>query len=157
MCNGITFNDVFNDVFDDDFEMPPQQDECNHLNCINRQWSNMDRIFHHACSLTSDTVYDCDTCYDMHDNETVVCKLIPRVNSDKVKSQFSRYVKELTDHCRIGLMSDIKNQAMVFQQRMLMKGTILNDLIAIIMHPSRIQKQLEMFDDIEDYFESIGC
>ncbi|GMF63758.1 unnamed protein product [Phytophthora fragariaefolia] len=34
---------------------------------------------------------------------------------------------------------------------------IAEELIASAMHPSRIQKQLNNFNDIEKFFESMGC
>ncbi|GMF35595.1 unnamed protein product [Phytophthora lilii] len=42
-------------------------------------------------------------------------------------------------------------------QKRLFREYIAEELIASAMHPSRIQKQLDGYDDIEDFFESMGC
>jgi len=55
------------------------------------------------------------------------------------------------------LSDDIQNQATMFNQRRLFRDSIHQDLIAAAMHPNRIKKQLDQFDDIEDFFETIGC
>ncbi|GMF33089.1 unnamed protein product [Phytophthora lilii] len=34
---------------------------------------------------------------------------------------------------------------------------ICEEIIASAMHPSRMMKQMQQFDDIEDFFESMGC
>ncbi|KAJ8571726.1 hypothetical protein ON010_g5109 [Phytophthora cinnamomi] len=36
------------------------------------------------------------------------------------------------------------------------KNNVLKELIVEAMHPSRVMKQMESFDDIEDLFESMG-
>jgi hypothetical protein len=61
------------------------------------------------------------------------------------------------DHHRWTFKYLILNQATMFKQRRIFKYTIHQDLIAAAMHPNRIQKQLEQFDDIEAYFDAIGC
>jgi hypothetical protein len=55
------------------------------------------------------------------------------------------------------LSDDIQNQATMFKQRRLFRDSIHQDLIVAAMHPNRIQKQLDQFDDIEDFFNAIGC
>ena len=37
------------------------------------------------------------------------------------------------------------------------KTQISKELVATVMHPCRIQAQMEQFDDIESYFEMMGC
>jgi hypothetical protein len=55
------------------------------------------------------------------------------------------------------LSDDIQNQAKMFKQRRFFRDNIHQDLITAAMHPNRIQKQIDQFDDIEAYFDAIGC
>jgi hypothetical protein len=43
------------------------------------------------------------------------------------------------------------------QHKTTFEENIQQDLIAAAMQPNRIKKQIDQFDDIEAYFESIGC
>ena len=66
---------------------------------------------------------------------------------------------------RIRLMNDIRfsvskiNECKIArsQHEDTMRNTVHEDLIATVMHPCRIQAQMEQFDDIESYFEMMGC
>ncbi|GMF37327.1 unnamed protein product [Phytophthora lilii] len=54
----------------------------------------------------------------------------------------------------------IKAKANIFidkRTQRLFREQIFEELIATVMHPSRMMKQMQQFDDIEDFFESMGC
>jgi len=55
-----------------------------------------------------------------------------------------------------GEMDEVERDCLLAHKQ-LMKESIHNELIAVMMHPSRLQKQLDQYDDIEAFFDAIGC
>jgi len=50
----------------------------------------------------------------------------------------------------------IQEAACKFQHRRYLKSEVFAELIASVMHPCRIQAQMDKFNDIEDFFQSMG-
>jgi hypothetical protein len=75
---------------------------------------------------------------------------------ESLENDFEDYYNAFEDNTH-PLIDDITNQAMMFKQRRFFKEAIHKDLITAAMHLNRIQKQIDQFDDIEDFFKAIGC
>jgi hypothetical protein len=80
---------------------------------------------------------------------------------DSLEDGYDEYYNDNEDNGFDGfvrpLLDEIIVKATMFKQRRIFKYTIHQDLIVAAMHPNRIQKQLDQFDDIEAYFDAIGC
>ncbi|GMF38046.1 unnamed protein product [Phytophthora lilii] len=65
------------------------------------------------------------------------------------------------DSFRLHLVEQIETVAKTRLDRLshmeIFTSQITEELIAKAMHPSRLMKQLNNFDNIEDFFESMGC
>jgi len=70
---------------------------------------------------------------------------------------FNNYLLERNVIRSPALFEAIRVHGLISYQRELMNQYVLEELISVVMHPSRIRKQMDQYDDIEDFFDAIGC
>ncbi|GMF27134.1 unnamed protein product [Phytophthora lilii] len=136
---------------------------CNHFDCTHGDWSTIDSIMHHGCELNqgfdifgnhhADILYNCDTCLDHFREGVILCKRKPTIDRTRASRMLYRYLDNSKVH---PLASDIIVQSAKFLHKRL-NAYIKEELVAEAMHPNRIQKQLDHYENIEDFFEAIGC
>jgi hypothetical protein len=74
----------------------------------------------------------------------------------RAKFQFlSTFSGDYQEHPIQSMIETLQNTVLSFEQRRFI-NCIKEELISVVMHPCRIQAQMEQFDDIESYFTSIG-
>ncbi|GMF24301.1 unnamed protein product [Phytophthora lilii] len=78
-------------------------------------------------------------------------------DEDEFEDFMDSFDHEYEEHPVNYILEELQDQVQFFKQRRFFKKHIKEELIAGAMHPIRIQKQLDQFDDIEDFFEAIGC
>jgi hypothetical protein len=156
--------DGVNDYYEHVSKFIESEFTCNHFDCTHGDWSVIDRIMHHGCELNqgfdifgnphSDILYNCDICFD-HFNEGIIpCKRKPTIDRTRASQMLYRYLNNSKAH---PLASDIEVQLGKFHHKRFMNGYVLEEVTAMAMHPSRLQKQLEQCDDIEAFFDANGC
>jgi hypothetical protein len=150
---------IYNNPLDVFFEdvIIPEYDEmtnqaCEHECCQYGNWSNADLIWHHACDDNG-----CDACYDFEYEDVPMCKTRPIVHPSIASKAFNNYLLERNVIKSPALFEAIRVHGLISYQRQLMNHYVLEELISVVMHPSRIKKQMDQYDDIEDFFDAIGC
>jgi hypothetical protein len=66
------------------------------------------------------------------------------------------FTLEYREHPIQSMLETLQNRVKSFERRRFI-NCIKGELIAAVMHPSRLQKQLEQCDDIEAFFDANGC
>jgi hypothetical protein len=66
------------------------------------------------------------------------------------------YTYEEKEHFAQDNLDSIKNKVNQFAHKKIFRSQISEELIAEAMHPRRMMKQMNTFNDIEDFFESMG-